>query len=79
MSQLTEAAVTIALAIIGLATLSALISRNANTTGVVQAISSGFSNSLATATAPVTGAGVSPNLSYPGGGGYGSSFGAPSW
>jgi len=79
MSQLTEAAVTIALAIIGLATISALVSRNANTTGVVQAISSGLGNNIATATAPVTGAGVSPNLSYPGGGGFGSSFGSPNW
>ncbi len=79
MNALTEAALTIALAVIGLATLSALISRNANTSGVVQAISSGLGNNIAVATAPVTGSGVSPNLSYPGSGGFGSSFGSPSW
>lgn len=67
MNQLTEAAVTIALAIIGLAMVSAIVSRRANTAGVVQALSSGLGNNIAAATAPVTGANISPNLSYPGG------------
>lgn len=79
MNTLTEAAVTIALAIIGLAMVSAIISRNANTAGVVQAISSGLGNNILAATSPVTGGGSGPNLSYPGGGGYGSSFGSSSW
>lgn len=79
MNTLTEAGVTIALAIIGLAMVSAIISRNANTTGVVQSISSGLGNNIAAATAPVTGANISANLSYPGGGSFGSSFGSPSW
>lgn len=77
MSQLTEAAVTIAMAIIGLAIIAALVSRRSNTTGVVQAISSGFGNTLATALSPVTGAMAEPNLSYPGS--MGASFGAPNW
>lgn len=79
MNTLTEAGVTIALAIIGLAMVSAVISRRSNATGVVQAISSGLGNNIATAISPVTGAGVSPDLSYPGGGSFGSSFGAPNW
>lgn len=77
MSQLTEAAVTIAMAIIGLAIIAALVSRRSNTSNVVQAISSGFGNTLATALSPVTGADATPNLSYPGS--MGSSFGAPNW
>lgn len=79
MNALTEAAVTIALAVIGLAMVSAIVSNKANTSGVVQALSSGLGNNIAAATAPVTGANVTANLSYPGSGGYGSSFGSSSW
>jgi len=66
MSQLTEGLVTIAMAIIGVAILAVLVSRNANTTGVLQALASAFGNTLSVATAPVTGATSKPNLSYPG-------------
>lgn len=66
MNQLTEAALTIAMAIIGVAIVAVLVSRNANTTGVLQAIASAFGNTLSVATAPVTGATSKPNLSYPG-------------
>ena len=65
MNSLVEAGVTIALAIVGLAILSVLVSKNANTTGVIQSLASGFGNSLAVAQSPVTGASVTPNLSYP--------------
>lgn len=75
MNHFTEAAVTIGLAIIGLAMVSVLVSRNANTAGVAQAVSSGFGNTLATAISPVTGADATPNLSYPGGGSFGGHFG----
>lgn len=78
MNTLTEAGVTIALAVISLAMVSAIISRKANTSGVVQSISSGLANNIAVATAPVTGAGITPELSY-GGGSFGSSFGSPNW
>lgn len=67
MNQLTESAVTIAMAIIGVAILAVIVSRNANTAGVLQAMASAFGNTLSVATAPVTGATVKPNLSYPGG------------
>ena len=50
-----EPIVTIALAIVGVASLSVLVSRNSNTTGVIQSAGSAFSGSLATAMSPVTG------------------------
>lgn len=67
-SNIVEAGTTIALGIIGVATVAMLVSKNANTTGVIQAGASGFGNSLAVAEAPVTGAATNINLSYPGGG-----------
>lgn len=65
MNQLTEGAVTILMAIVGVAILAVLVSKNANTTGVLQALGSFFGNSLAVATGPVTGSVATPNLSYP--------------
>lgn len=65
MNSITEAAVTILLMIGGIALASVLVSKNANTTGVIQAGASAFSNSLAVAASPVTGASVSINTSYP--------------
>lgn len=66
MDEITKAGVTIGLAIVGVAILALIVSKNSNTTGVVQAVSSGFGNSLAVAESPVTGASVSINTSYPG-------------
>jgi hypothetical protein len=57
--------VTIALAIVGLGIVSVLVSKNANTSGVIQATASGFGNSLAVAEAPVTGAHTPITLAYP--------------
>lgn len=65
MNSIVEAGVTIALAIVGLAIVSVLVSKNANTTGVIQSLASGFGNSLAVAQSPVSGAKVTPVLSYP--------------
>lgn len=65
MSDLTEAVVTIATAIIGLAIVATLVSKNANTTSVVQSLASGFNNSLAVAEGPVTGNTTAPVLAYP--------------
>ena len=47
----------IAAGIIGLATIAVLVSRNANTAGVIRASGDAFSKSLATAVSPVTGGG----------------------
>lgn len=57
MDRLTESVVTIAVAIIGLATLAVLVSRNANTSGVIGAAGNAFSKSLGTAISPITGGG----------------------
>jgi hypothetical protein len=65
MNNIVEAGVTIALAIVGLAIVSVLVSKNAQTSSVVQSLASGFSNAMAVAQSPVSGARVSPNLGYP--------------
>jgi hypothetical protein len=50
--------VTIAVAIVGVATLAVLVSRNANTAGVISSAGRAFSDSLRAATGPVTGSGL---------------------
>lgn len=65
MNSITEAIVTVLLMIGGIAMASVLVSRNANTAGVLQAGGSAFGNALAVAQSPVTGTQVTPNLSYP--------------
>lgn len=68
MDRLTESVVTIAVAIIGLATLAVLVGRNARTTQVIDSASKGFIGSIGAAIAPVMG-----------GGGYGSGFQMPGY
>jgi hypothetical protein len=53
--QLVTSVVTVLTAIIGVAIIATLVSKNANTTQVIQAGAQGFSQSLATALSPVTG------------------------
>jgi anti-sigma-K factor RskA len=65
MSTFWEGVVTIALAIVGLAIVATLVSRNAQTPAVLQAAASGFSNALGVAESPVTGSSYSIDLSYP--------------
>ena len=48
--------VTIAVAIVGVAILATLVSKKANTAGVIQAAGTAFSGALNAATSPVTGA-----------------------
>jgi len=71
MNQFTEGLVTIALAVVGLGVLSVLVSRNANTVGVIQSSASGLGNLIGVAQSPVTGSAVHIDLSYPGSGGVG--------
>lgn len=66
MNQITEMLVTIAVAIVGLAMVSVLVSRKSQTPQVIQASGSAFSNALAVAESPVTGATYHVDLSYPG-------------
>lgn len=57
MDRLTESVVTIAVAIVGLATLAVLVSRNANTAGVISSAGRAFTDSLGAAVSPITGGG----------------------
>jgi PRD1 phage membrane DNA delivery len=74
-NQIAEMIVTIATAIVGLAIVSVLVSRKSQTPQVIQASGSAFSNALAVAESPVTGATYNIDLSYPGQD-LGSMFGA---
>lgn len=65
MNSMVESATTIALAVIGLAVVATLVSKNANTAGVIQSAASGLANNIGVAQSPVTGTQVSLNLGYP--------------
>lgn len=60
MDRVIETLTTIGGAIVGVAILAVLVSRNANTAGVLGAAGSAFSNALSAATGPVTGAVAAP-------------------
>lgn len=68
--EIIEAIATIAGGVIAVAMVAVLVSRNSNTTGVLQAASSGFSNALGVAASPVTHSAVELDLSYPNSGGF---------
>ena len=55
MNELTHATLSIALAIVGVALLAVLVSKNANTANVFSAAGSAFSGALSAAEAPVSG------------------------
>lgn len=76
MNSATEAIVTIATAITGVAILSVIVGKNSQTSAVIQSAGSAFSNALAVAESPVTSASVTPNLSYPGSSNTFGSFGS---
>lgn len=62
--------VSIALAVVGVATLSVILSKNANTVGVIQAGGSALAQNIGAAVSPVTNGGglsiPSYNTGYPG-------------
>lgn len=66
--ELLTSLVTVATAIIGVAILAVLVSKNANTTGVISSFAGGLAQDLAAATAPVTGGGGISNYGFTGGG-----------
>lgn len=72
MNKLTEAVVTIATAIVGVAILAVLVSQKSNTAGVLQAGGGAFATALGAATGPVTGNTAPAGLqsASPLGGGY---------
>ena len=65
MNSLVEGVITVLLMIGGIALAAVLVSRRANTAGVIQAGASGFGNALGVAESPVTGSNISFNLGYP--------------
>lgn len=56
-AEVMRTAVAIVTAIVGLAILSVLVSKNATTLGLVQNLSSGLAQDITAATAPVTNSG----------------------
>lgn len=70
-NQLVASVTTVAVAIIGVAIIAVLVSKNANTSGVINSGASGFSQALSTAISPVTGGSGFSTLGsgFPGGGG----------
>lgn len=66
MNTFTEMITTLGLAIVTVAIISVVVSKKAQTPAVIQASGSAFSNALAVAESPVTGAGYNIDLSYPG-------------
>lgn len=69
MNSFTESVATIALAIIGLAIVAVIVSRQSNAAGIIRAGASGLANNIGIAISPVTGVSYTPDLSY------GSGFG----
>lgn len=65
MHEITQAAVTLGLAVVGLAIVATIVSRNANTSGVLHSAGSAFANNLGVAESPVTGVGYQLDLGYP--------------
>lgn len=70
--SLITSTVTVLLAIVGVAMIAVLVSKNANTSGVVQSLGSAFSGGLSVAISPVAGNGGTFNMG--GGAGYLPSF-----
>lgn len=69
MDNFVSSAVTVAIAIVGVATLAVLVSRNSNTAGVIGAAASGFAADISAAVSPITGGGGNgfaplPQISY---------------
>ena len=65
MNDAVHSIVSIFIAIVGVAIVAVLVSKNANTSGVIQSTASGFGNALDVAISPVTGQSPQANLSYP--------------
>lgn len=66
MNSAMETVATIAVAIIGVATLAVLVSRNANTAGVISSAGNAFSKALSVAEGPVMNSGGLGNIGITG-------------
>ncbi len=71
MNDLLNAGVSIALAIVGVALLAVLVSRNSDTANIFSASGNAFSQGLATAVSPITGGGFHVGNTMQGPGFYG--------
>jgi len=67
MNNILEPLVTIAAGVIGVAIVAVLVSQKANTSQVIGATGSAFSNVLSAATGPITGNAATPNVNGPSG------------
>jgi len=65
MNNVLEPLVTVAAGVIGLAIIAVLVSNRAQTSQVIGATGSAFSNVLSAATGPVTGNAATPNVNGP--------------
>jgi len=65
MGDAMHSLVSIALAIVGVAIVAVLVSKNTQTAKVIQAAGSAFGNTLGVAISPATGAQFTPNTQYP--------------
>jgi PRD1 phage membrane DNA delivery len=63
--NLATGVVSIALGVLGVATLAVIFSTKSNAAGVIQAGGSALANNIAVAVSPITGGNVTPNVSYP--------------
>lgn len=70
--NLVSGAVSIALAIVGIAIIAVLVSKQANTSGVITSAASGFASDISAAVSPITGGGFGGG--FAGGGGLDSSI-----
>jgi len=66
--ELLTSLVTVATAIIGVAILAVLVSKNSNTTGVINSFAGGFAQDLAAAVSPITGGNGISGYGFTGGG-----------
>lgn len=55
MNEIVTSVTTVALAIVGIAILAVLVSKNANTSGVITSGGQAFSGAIGAAVAPITG------------------------
>ncbi len=62
MDDLVKSSTTILLAVVGIALLAVLVSRNSNTANVLSAGGNAFSNILKAATGPVSGYGLGTSI-----------------
>jgi len=64
MNDIMQGIITIAVAIIGVATLAVIVSKQSNTVGVISSGGNAFSHALSTAISPITGQTFSTIPSY---------------